>query len=293
MLSQAALHASPAFSVVRWSGTETNRCRPPSSLPSLSLLARPRADVISIEKSGEHFRLLYDVKGRFAIHRISEEEATYKLLKVRKVQLGAKGVPFIVTHDGRTIRYPDPAIKVNDVVKFDLVENKIVDHVKFEQGNVRPPLCLSFSLGRRRRRARELTLPPSLARPQLVMLTGGRNQGRVGTIVHRERHLGGYDIVRPFLPRSSSLARTLADSISRRSPFATRSTASSPPAFRTSSSSGRATSLSSRCPRVCFRSLAVVVRRPHADSVLSSVRRQGRQALDRRGAFQTIREIYH
>merc|ERR1712000_288350 len=50
-------------------------------------------DVISIEKSGEHFRLLYDVKGRFAIHRISEEEATYKLLKVRKVQLGAKGVP--------------------------------------------------------------------------------------------------------------------------------------------------------------------------------------------------------
>merc|ERR1712000_303413 len=107
-------------------------------------------DVISIEKSGEHFRLLYDVKGRFAIHRISEEEATYKPLKVRKVQLGAKGVPFIVTHDGRTIRYPDPAIKVN--------------HVKFEQGN-------------------------------LVMLTGGRNQGRVGTIVHRERHLGGYDIV--------------------------------------------------------------------------------------------------
>merc|ERR1712080_408806 len=115
-------------------------------------------DVISIEKSGEHFRLLYDVKGRFAIHRISEEEATYKLLKVRKVQLGAKGVPFIVTHDGRTIRYPDPAIKVNDTVKFDLVENKIVDHIKFEQGN-------------------------------LVMLTGGRNQGRVGTLVHKERHV--------------------------------------------------------------------------------------------------------
>lgn len=32
-------------------------------------------DVISIDKSGEHFRLLYDVKGRFAIHRISPEEA--------------------------------------------------------------------------------------------------------------------------------------------------------------------------------------------------------------------------
>jgi small subunit ribosomal protein S4e len=27
------------------------------------------------------------------------------------------------------------------------------------------------------------------------MLTGGRNQGRVGTLVHKERHVGGYDIV--------------------------------------------------------------------------------------------------
>src|SRR5882762_10011976 len=77
------------------------------------------ADVISIEKSGEHFRLLYDVKGRFTIHRITPEEATYKLLKVRKMALGPKGVPYVVTHDGRTIRYPDPAIRVNDTVKYD------------------------------------------------------------------------------------------------------------------------------------------------------------------------------
>merc|ERR1712225_79192 len=132
-------------------------------------------DVISIEKSGEHFRLLYDVKGRFAIHRISEEEATYKLLKVKKVQLGAKGVPFIVTHDGRTIRYPDPAIKVNDTVKFDFVQNKIVDHIKFEAGNV-------------------------------VMITGGRNMGRSGVIVHQEQVPGGFNIVhvRDVLDRTFS-----------------------------------------------------------------------------------------
>lgn len=108
--------------------------------------------------------MLYDIKGRFTIHRITPEEATFKLLKVKKHQLGAKGVPHLVTHDGRTIRYPDPAIKVNDTVKFDFVQNKIVDHVKFEAGNV-------------------------------VMITGGRNMGRSGVIVHRERHLGGFDIV--------------------------------------------------------------------------------------------------
>ena len=33
------------------------------------------ADVITIDKTNENFRLLYDVKGRFTIHRIKQEEA--------------------------------------------------------------------------------------------------------------------------------------------------------------------------------------------------------------------------
>lgn len=136
-------------------------------------------DTISIEKTGEHFRLLYDVKGRFTIHRITPEEASYKLLKVRRVALGAKGVPYVVTHDGRTIRYPDPAIKVNDTVKFDLEQGKITDFVPFETGNI-------------------------------VMITGGRNMGRAGVITHREKHIGGYDIVHV----KDSLERTFATRIS-------------------------------------------------------------------------------
>ena len=32
-------------------------------------------DVVQIEKTGENFRLIYDVKGRFTIHRITVEEA--------------------------------------------------------------------------------------------------------------------------------------------------------------------------------------------------------------------------
>jgi small subunit ribosomal protein S4e len=136
-------------------------------------------DVISIEKSGEHFRLLYDVKGRFTIHRITPEEASYKLLKVRKVALGAKGVPYIVTHDGRTIRYPDPAIRVNDTVKYDIVQAKLTDFVKFDTGNS-------------------------------VIITGGRNMGRAGIIVHREKHIGGFDIVHV----KDSMERTFATRIS-------------------------------------------------------------------------------
>jgi len=121
-------------------------------------------DVITIEKTGENFRLIYDTKGRFTIHRITAEEAKYKLAKVKRVQLGAKGIPYLVTHDGRTIRYPDPLIKVNDTVKFDLETSKVTEFIKFEVGNI-------------------------------AMVTGGRNMGRVGVITHRERHIGGFDIV--------------------------------------------------------------------------------------------------
>ncbi|RLV92717.1 40S ribosomal protein S4 [Spathaspora sp. JA1] len=121
-------------------------------------------DVISLEATNEHFRLIYDVKGRFAVHRISAEEAAYKLGKVKKVQLGKKGVPYAVTHDGRTIRYPDPAVRVNDTVKVDLATGKISDFISFDTG-------------------------------RLVMVTGGRNLGRVGVIVHKEHHAGGFDLV--------------------------------------------------------------------------------------------------
>ena len=33
-------------------------------------------------------------------------------------RVGAKGVPYVATHDGRTIRYPDPNSKMHDVIKL-------------------------------------------------------------------------------------------------------------------------------------------------------------------------------
>ncbi|UYV63934.1 RpS4 [Cordylochernes scorpioides] len=121
-------------------------------------------DVISIDKTGEHFRVLYDEKGRFILHRISSEEAEYKLCHVRKVSVGPRGVPYLVTHDGRTIRYPDPLIKVNDTIQVDISTGKIMDYIKFDLGN-------------------------------MCMITGGHNLGRVGYIMSRERHQGASDIV--------------------------------------------------------------------------------------------------
>jgi len=121
-------------------------------------------DVIQIEKTGENFRIIYDVKGRFTVHRITAQEAKYKLCKVRVVKTGPNAVPYLYTTDGRTIRYPDPIIKVYDSIQVDIATGKIQDTIKFDTGN-------------------------------LCMITGGRNTGRVGTIISRERHPGSFDIV--------------------------------------------------------------------------------------------------
>ena len=121
-------------------------------------------DVVEIPKAGDQYRLIYDTKGRYALHKISDEEKKFKLCKVKMNQLSNKKVPFIVTHDGRTIRYPDPVIKVDDVVKVDLATGKVIDVIKFEVG-------------------------------KMAMITKGRNTGRVGTILHVEKHPGSFDIV--------------------------------------------------------------------------------------------------
>merc|ERR1719435_809263 len=93
-------------------------------------------DVIKVEKTGENFRIIYDVKGRFTVHRITAQEAKYKLCKVREIKLGPKGVPFLYTADGRTIRYPDPIIKRHDSVQLDISTGKIQDVIPFDTGNL-------------------------------------------------------------------------------------------------------------------------------------------------------------
>jgi ribosomal protein S4E len=42
----------------------------------------------------------------------------------------ARDVPYATTHDGRTVRYPDPKIKKNDVLKIDLATGKVTSRIK-------------------------------------------------------------------------------------------------------------------------------------------------------------------
>uniref|UniRef100_A0A1I7XF19 Small ribosomal subunit protein eS4 n=1 Tax=Heterorhabditis bacteriophora TaxID=37862 RepID=A0A1I7XF19_HETBA len=101
-------------------------------------------DVVSIERTNETFRLLYDVKGRFTVHRITPTEGQFKLCKVKALHMAHKNVPYLTTTDGRTLRYPDPHIKVNDSVVLDVTTSKITDFVKFEPGNLAMDVLVSL-----------------------------------------------------------------------------------------------------------------------------------------------------
>jgi len=121
-------------------------------------------DVVSIDKTSEHYRVLYDLKGRFTLVSIKDKEAKFKVCRVVRKETGANRIPYIVTADARTIRFPHPDIQVHDSVRVDLQEGKITEFYKFEPG-------------------------------ALAFVTAGNNRGRVGQVVHKTRHLGGFDIV--------------------------------------------------------------------------------------------------
>jgi|TARA_B110000305_G_C19342736_1_gene590019 small subunit ribosomal protein S4e len=81
-------------------------------------------DVVTIERTNQHFRILMDVKGRFLPHKIDSKEAGFKLGKVVKKYIGKNKIPYIVTHDGRSIRFPHPDIQMNDSVKVSFILEK-------------------------------------------------------------------------------------------------------------------------------------------------------------------------
>uniref|UniRef100_A0A7R9ZR30 40S ribosomal protein S4 n=1 Tax=Craspedostauros australis TaxID=1486917 RepID=A0A7R9ZR30_9STRA len=137
-------------------------------------------DVIELDKANDRFRLLFDTKGRYVLHRIEREEAQYKLCRVNKVYVSANKIPVAVTHDGRSLRYPDPDAKVNDTVKVDISTGKMSDILKFELG-------------------------------ALVMITRGHNAGRVGSLMHIEKHDGSFSIVTIKDSKGNSFATRLGN----------------------------------------------------------------------------------
>lgn len=121
-------------------------------------------DVIEVPKMKRNYRVLYDVKARFTFVRIKDDEARFKLCKVEKKALGPNKIAYLVTHDGRTIRFADKDIQVGDTLKFNLEKNEVEDFIPMAAGN-------------------------------LAFCTDGNNRGRVGIIDHINKFDNNFDLI--------------------------------------------------------------------------------------------------
>ncbi|KAI4290737.1 small subunit ribosomal protein S4e [Pancytospora philotis] len=92
-------------------------------------------DVITVKKTNQHYRLLFNVNRKFKIHKISSEEAQFRLTKVTSKGVDVS-VPYTRTLDGYNFRFVDPAVGVSDTVKVDIKTNKVVDYIKFEADKI-------------------------------------------------------------------------------------------------------------------------------------------------------------
>ncbi|XP_045856253.1 40S ribosomal protein S4-like [Meles meles] len=134
--------------------------------------------VISSDKTGENFHLMDDTTGHFAVHWITPDKAKSKLYKVRRIFVGTKGIPHLVTHVSCAILCPDPLIQVNDTIQIDLETGKIIDFIKFDTGNLR-------------------------------MISRHVNLGRIDVIISRERHPGPFDVIHMKDANGNSFATQL------------------------------------------------------------------------------------
>jgi small subunit ribosomal protein S4e len=110
-------------------------------------------DVVSIPKTGQHFRILINELGKLVPHPIEEGEASFKLCRVERKKIIRGGKVQIGLHDGRNLLLERPdEIRTRDVVKISLPEQKVLEIVPFEAGS-------------------------------LALIIDGKNAGRVGKIV--------------------------------------------------------------------------------------------------------------
>lgn len=92
-------------------------------------------DVISIEKTNEHFRLLFNPQKKFHLHKISEEESNFRVAKITN-KFECNDTPFIQGNCGHNLRFQDPKIEVGDCVKIHIEKKKVIEYVTPAAGHI-------------------------------------------------------------------------------------------------------------------------------------------------------------
>lgn len=90
-------------------------------------------DVLSFQKSGKHYLVIVDNKGRLAFEEIKKDAASQKLVRVVKKHTAPGGKITYTFHDGRNM-LGDNHVKVGDTVLISLPKAAMKSHLKREKG---------------------------------------------------------------------------------------------------------------------------------------------------------------
>ncbi|MGC9181351.1 30S ribosomal protein S4e [Thermogladius sp.] len=142
-------------------------------------------DVLRIKPTDEYYRVVPVPTKVIGFVKIPKEEATFKLCRIQNKTTVKGGHIQLNLHDGRNvlIRVNDPRNPVEDVyetlgtVQLSLADNKIVDYIPLAENN-------------------------------LVIISGGRNVGRVGLLKKVHRGMGVKRSVAVIEDRNGNLFQT-------------------------------------------------------------------------------------
>ena len=109
-------------------------------------------DVLELPDADIRYRVLPQHGGRFILHPIPKEEASFKLCRIVGKTSVKNGLTQLNLHDGRNILIDKDEYDVGDVIKLDIPRQEITDHIAFKPG-VR------------------------------AIITGGRSQGKKGILM--------------------------------------------------------------------------------------------------------------
>ena len=88
-------------------------------------------DTISLETLNEHYRVLYDKKGKFLLHKTTKEEAESKIVKIINKTILKKKKTQLNFHDGTNLIVEKDGYKSGDTLIMK--EGRIKKHLKFEK----------------------------------------------------------------------------------------------------------------------------------------------------------------
>ena len=92
-------------------------------------------DIISIPILKEHYRAIYNQKGKIVLQKIKENETKTKLCKIKNKKMNKKGITQLNLHDGRNVLILKGTYKTGDVIEISLPEQKIKTHYELKKGN--------------------------------------------------------------------------------------------------------------------------------------------------------------